>query len=335
MWTIRRAVLIALCAWAAQAAGDWKAGVAKVVITPREPIWLAGYGARTRPSEGVLHDLYAKALAFEDETGATSVLVTTDLLGFTRDMAATVAGRVEQKYGVVRARLALTSSHTHSGPVTGQLLRPAYVLEDDQAAVVTRYTGWLLDQVVEVIGRAIADLKPAQLAFEQGLAGFAVNRRRVGLRHLPGPVDHDVPVLAVRDLEGKLRAVVFGYACHNTVLSGQEINGDYAGFAQEALEKELPGATALFVAGCGGDANPLPRRSVELASMYGRILATAVREVVGGKMRPVAGPLRTAFDHVDLPFQTPPARQELQARLNDKDAIRRQHARHLLEILDR
>ncbi len=335
MWTIRRAVLIALCAWAAQAAGDWKAGIATAVITPRESIWLAGYGARTKPSEGVLHDLYAKALALQDETGATSVLVTTDLLGFTRDMAATVAGRVEQKYGVARARLALTSSHTHSGPVTGQLLRPAYVLKDDQAAVVTRYTGWLLDQVVEVIGRAIADLKPAQLAFEQGLAGFAVNRRRAGLRHLPGPVDHDVPVLAVRDPEGKLRAVLFGYACHNTVLSGYEINGDYAGFAQEALEKELPGATALFMAGCGADANPLPRRSAELASMYGRILAAAVREVVGGKMRPVAGPLRTAFDHVDLPFQTPPARQVLQARLNDKDAIRRQHARHLLETLDR
>ncbi len=331
-----RALILALLAAAAPAAEtSWKAGVARVPITPREPIWLAGYAARNKPSEGVLQEIHAKALALEDSSGAVSVVVAADILGFTRAMSDEIAGRVRQKYGLPRERLVLSATHTHSGPVTGQLLRPAYPLEGAQAETIRRYTAWLLDQVTEVIGRAMADRRPARLEFEQGLAGFGVNRRRVGARYRPGPVDQDVPVLAVRSPQGELRAVLFGYACHNTVLAGYEINGDYAGFAQEALEKEYPGAVALFVAGCGADANPLPRRSVELARMYGLILAAAVREVLAGKMKPVEGPLGAALEHVDLPFQAPPSREELESRLKDKDVLRRRHAQLMLEILQR
>ena len=57
----------------------WKAGVASVIITPEESMWMAGFAARTRPSEGKLHELWAKALVFEDAAGKKAVLITTDL----------------------------------------------------------------------------------------------------------------------------------------------------------------------------------------------------------------------------------------------------------------
>lgn len=313
----------------------WKAGVAKIAITPREPIWLAGYAVRNRPSEGVLQDIYAKALALQDESGATSVLITTDILGYNRIMSDTIAERIHKSYGVARARVILNASHTHSAPVTSEVLRPAYDLNDEQKAVIKRYTASLLDQIVEVAGSSIKNLAPARLEFAQGLAGFAVNRRRVRLRHLPGPVDHDVPVLTVRGAEGDLRAVVFGYACHNTTLSGYVISGDYAGFAQEALERDHPGATALFMAGCGADANPLPRGTIDLAKTYGQILATAVDRVLQEKMTPLAGPLNTAFEHVDIPFRKPPAREELLERLKNTGGYERRHAEHLLDVIAR
>ncbi len=66
-------------------AQDWKAGVARTVITPKTSQWMAGYAARTRPADGKLHDLWAKALALEDEKGNRVVLVTTDLLGFPKN----------------------------------------------------------------------------------------------------------------------------------------------------------------------------------------------------------------------------------------------------------
>ena len=326
--------LLLLLVVSALAAQSWKAGAAKIDITPREPIWMAGYAARTKPSQGVLLPIYVKALALQDETGATSVLVTSDILGFTPPMTNPIAQQVEAKYGIKRDRLALTSSHTHSGPVTGQLLRPAYQIPKEQEEVVRRYTAKLIGQVVEVVGAAVQNLAPAKLEFEQGLAGFAVNRRRVGLRHLPGPVDQDVPVLAVRAPDGKLRALVFGYACHATTLDGYEINGDWPGFAQAALERDHPGALALFMAGCGADANPLPRRTVELARMYGDILAEAVSQTLKAKMVPATGPLKTAFDLVDLPFAKT-ARQDYEKLLNHDHYMYRAYARQMLDTLDR
>ncbi|HUQ93547.1 MAG TPA: neutral/alkaline non-lysosomal ceramidase N-terminal domain-containing protein, partial [Bryobacteraceae bacterium] len=273
----------------------WKAGLAKVAITPREAIMMAGYGDRTHPSEGVRQPLYAKALALEDESGRRHVMVSMDLVGLPRNAADPIAERAAERYGLKREQLLLNFSHTHSGPVAGYRERTSYRLSDGQEAVVKRYTETLLEQVVETIGAAIRDLAPASLSFEMGNAGFAVNRRRVQLRNLPQPVDHDVLVIGVRDMSGKLRGVVFGYACHATVLNDYQINADWPGYAQEEIEKMNPGAMALFLAGCGADQNPLPRRTVELAITYGKIMSEAVGQVLLGKMRPLAGKMGAAF----------------------------------------
>ncbi len=180
--------------------------MASVDITPQEPIWLAGYGNRTKPSEGVLQPIHAKALVLEDQTGSKTVLITSDLLGFVKEVSDPIAARVLKKYGIPRERLALNASHTHSAPVIGHMLRPAYPLNPEQEKVIDRYTARLEDQVVDVIGAAITNLAPADVAFSQGLAGVAVNRRRAVMsRALPGPVDQDVPVLSVRSPDGKLR----------------------------------------------------------------------------------------------------------------------------------
>ena len=207
----------------------WQAGAAKVDVTPKEPIWLSGYANRTKPAEGILQPIYVKAAAFRQKN-ETAVIVTSDLQGFDVDMIANIATRAEKQYQLPRKGLILNYSHNHSSPVTGKVLYLYYTLNGEQIEAVTRYTTWLQDQIVQVIGEAIKDLAPAELTFEQGLAGIAVNRRRArpNGRALFGPVDHDVPVLAIRAPTGKLRAILFGYSCHTTALSGYQINGDYA-----------------------------------------------------------------------------------------------------------
>ena len=338
--SISRSLLFSLCALALfpATAKDWKAGVSKVDISPTEEIWLAGYGGRDRPVSKVSQRIWVKALALQDETGRVSVLVTSDLLGFTAGLSKRVADRVQSKHGISRAGLAFNASHTHSAPVVGGMLRPAYKLGPEHVPAIERYTEKLEDQVVETIDNAIAAMEPSTLSFEQGLAGFAVNRRRArrGKRHYPAPVDHDVPVLVVKDASGKIKGIVFGYACHATVLSGYEVNGDWPGWAQEGVERRYPEAVAMFVAGCGADQNPLPRRSVELSKTYGEVLAHAVDLVVRGTMQPVEGKLNVALEHVDLPFQTPPTREELEWRIKtDSSESRKRHAKFLLEKLER
>ena len=329
----------------AEAQTEFRAGAARVKVTPSESIWLSGYAGRTKPSEGVLQDIFVKALAIQDGGGSPAVIVTSDLQGLDVAMIAEIAGRVQKQFGVTRDRLVLNYSHNHSAPVTGQVLHLYYDLAPDQKAKVDAYTSWLVDRIVEVIGQSVHNLAPAKISFNQGLAGIAVNRRRArpGGRSLTGPVDQDVPVLSVRTPEGELRAILFGYSCHTTALSGYQIGGDYAGVAQQQLEKMHPSATALFVQGCGGDANPLPRlmnsdspEAVELAMMYGKILARAVDIVLGGEMAALEGPLRTAYDVIQVPFQKPPSKAALQARLAQATtAGKRRQIQYLLDTLER
>ena len=208
------------------AAAEWKAGVARVDITPRESIWMAGYASRTKPSEGVRQRLYAKALALEDRAGVVSVLVTADLGGFRADVTKQLAERITATYGLPRERFVLNSSHTHSGPVTTVRRYSTYPLNEEHKQTILRYQAELIDNVVKVIGEALAKREPATLSYQQGLAGFAVNRRRASHPEYPGPTDHDVPVLAVKNAAGSLLAIAFGYACHATVLSDYQINAD-------------------------------------------------------------------------------------------------------------
>jgi len=112
--------------------------------------------------------------------------------------------------------------------------------------------------------------------------------------------DHDVPVLRITGADDKLRAVVFGYACHNTTMGFRQIYGDYAGYAQEYFERDHPGTTALFMMGCGGDQNPYPRSTLILAQKHGRSLAMAVEAALDTQQTPVHGPLQTSMTTVNL-----------------------------------
>jgi hypothetical protein len=320
----------------------WKAGLARVIITPQKPLWMAGYASRRKPSEGVIQELYAKALALEDHSGKRAVLVTSDLLGFPGVVSHNIAERVEKQHHLTRDRLLLSSSHTHGGPVVDKMLRLMYPMNSQQWADVDAYTSQLENQIVKLVGASLKSLCPARLGFGRGEAGFAVNRRQrlnqeivIGVQS-DGPVDHDVPVLRIDDKGGKLRAVLFGYACHNTTARDfMRFHGDYAGFAEAWLENRHPGVMALFISGCGGDANPYPRGTIELAHQHGEELAAAVEKVLVRELQPVQGPLKTAYEEFPVAFGTPPGREELQAQLKNKDVYHRNWAEAMLKILDR
>jgi neutral ceramidase len=334
--------VLALLGAAAMSGAGFQAGVGRAVITPEHSIWLSGYGARTRPSEGVIHDLWAKALAIEDERGGRVVIVTTDLIGLPRSLTDLVAARVQKAHGLERARLVLNSSHTHTGPLIRRNLEMMFELPSEQQQRVEAYALKLADTLVTVVDTALRDLAPADLSFGHGTAGFAVNRREPGPQGVrigvnpAGPVDHDVPVLRIARQDGKLLAILFGYACHNTTLTGEfyQISGDYAGFAQIELENAHAGATALFLMLCGADQNPNPRSRLELAEQHGRGLASEVGRVLGGKLQPVRpGPVRAAFQTVDLNFARH-TRETFEARLNETSANRVRHARAMLSAYD-
>lgn len=321
----------------------WKAGVSKAVITPETPVWLAGYGSRRVP-DGKLHDLWMKALALEAPDGERAVLITSDFQGVPRSMSDRVFAAVQKKCGLERRQIMFTFSHNHCGPRLGDDLIDYYPVDAEQERLVAEYTDAMVIRTVELVTAALADLSPAKLEQGEGKATFAVNRRNNREADVPdliargvplaGPVDHSVPVLRVTAPDGRIRAILFGYACHPTTLSFMTWCGDYPGFAQELLEQRHPGATAMFVNTCGGDQNPLPRREVELCRKYGRMLADAVTEALTVPLQAVSGRLQTAFELIDLPYLQVVSAADLRALLQDSNSLKARWAVRMLAKLE-
>ena len=119
----------------ATGAAGWDAGVATAVITPQEPTWMAGYGSRDKPSEGVYHDLFVKALALRDPEGNRAVIVTADLIGIMLDFSNRVATEIEKRYGIPRGAILLNTSHTHWDQHTTYLPRLCLDAQELQSAV--------------------------------------------------------------------------------------------------------------------------------------------------------------------------------------------------------
>jgi neutral ceramidase len=321
----------------------WKAGLSKAVITPDTSVWLAGYGGRRAP-EGKLHDLYMKAVALEDADGKRFVLITSDFQGVPKIMSDPVFDDVRDRFHLERDQIMFTFSHNHCGPRLGDDLVDYYPVDSDQVALVDAYTEKMVDATVKLVGEALADLKPAKLAQGKGTCTFAVNRRNNREADVPdiiasgkplvGPVDHDVPILTVTRPDGSLAAVVFGYACHPTTLSFTYWCGDYPGFAQIEIEKQHPGAQAMFVNTCGGDQNPLPRRKVELCEKYGHMLAVGVEEALQKPLQSISPKLKTAFSYVDLDYLATVTREELEKEIAGGAELRARWAKRMLAKLD-
>ncbi len=329
-------------------AAGFKAGVATAVITPTEPTWLGGYGSRTEPADGKIHDLNCKVLALQDEAGYAVVLITLDTENVPRAFAEGIAkdliseSKTAKGIKLTREQIVVSCAHTHCGPgLASADAQIIYPMTPAQYALTERYTAWLQKKSVETALKAIDAFEPAELTYGNGTCGFGVNRRnnkeaetgKPGFVPV-GPVDHDVPVLCVRT-DGKLRAVLFGYACHCTTMNFQKWCGDWAGFAKLDVEAKNPGVTALFMTGCGADTNPLPRRKLELCEDYGRQLADSVEKVLGGSLHPIHGSIKASITHVDLPFESIPSRTELEANTTTKPATRARWAKYLLKELDR
>lgn len=333
------ALLVGTAALAALS--DFKAGIGRVRITPHEPIWLSGYAARSRPSEGAVHDLWVKAVALEDSRGGRFVFLGADLIGLPRAITDPVAARLHKEYGLERARILFTATHTHTGPVVRANLTAMYDLDAENARRVQQYGDVVAQALFDAAAAALGELKPARLYYATGRAGFAINRReptpkgvRIGVNP-SGPADHTVPVIKITAPDGALRAVLFAYACHNTTLGPDfyQLSGDYSGFAQRALEEKHPGATAIFFMLCGGDQNPHPRGKLELARQHGEALAAEVERVLAGAMTPLSGPVRAAFLVTELRFAHH-TRAMFEQRLNDPNPHRARHARLMLKAYD-
>lgn len=306
---------------------EWKAAAASTVITPTEPMYLAGFANREVPAEGTAMELNAKALALQDAQGQRFVMVTLDLVEVTAQLRDAVAEAVKTRFSLPEKALLLNCSHTHCGPELRYTELEFMNFSDPlRKERCLRYNAWLRDRIIAIIGESLQQLEPATVSYGHARCGFAMNRRLKNDKpsgdpylNSPNPegvVDHDVPVLTVQTAAGKLSAIVFGYACHNTSMSIRQWHGDYAGHAQQLIEEAHPGTIALFMMGCGGDQNAYPRFSPIFSLRHGQSLATAVEAALDAKPKPIRGPLRIDWQTTRLDYQSIPTADQIEKRLS-------------------
>lgn len=321
--------------------GTMHVGVAYVDITPEGPIRLTGYAGRKTESEGVIHRLGAKALAFGTDEQGPSIFITVDLVGIPGYITARLVERLSTKIDIDPAHVAISSSHTHGGPELGPLMNVLQyrgdkfsdsLLASDELIRISEYVHQLEDKLEHVALSALNDRRPALVSWGQGQAGFAKNRRTEG-----GPVDPALPLLRVLDANGKLRAVLINYACHGTTLGADvnKIHGDWMSEAQQLIEGKHPGAIAMVAIGCGADANPEPRGKMEHVQLHGKEIAENVEKLLSTDLQPLTAPPVAAMQWVKLRFARVPSVPELIKLTKDPSTVQGYYARLALERIAR
>jgi hypothetical protein len=342
------AAIVGIVPSASRAAEPVPVGAAVVDITPDYPIRMVGYESRKTESDGVASRLKARALAIGGDdavSGGPAVLVAVDNCAVGSKVTEEVAARLSKKANIKRERFVVCSTHTHCAPGLSSGLDFIYgnKLPPDQQSRIDRYTGELTDAIEKAALEALAGRAPAFLAWGQGTLGFAANRRVlkdgrwVGFGVNPnGPIDPSVPVLRATDSDGKIKAVLFGYACHCTTLGGEfmKICAEWTGYACDEIERESPGAIAVGIIGCGADANPEPRRNLDDAKQHGLATGREVDRLVKSSLPPLSGRIECRVRKLELPLESLPSRVQLEQQAKQNGAVGLL-ARTLIARLDR
>lgn len=327
-----------LAPWTFAAAAEtppvYSVGVAAVDITPDFPIRLNGFLVRSGESTGVRQRIWAKALAIGTNDRDAVVILTVDTLGIPDEIAENVSQKLKESFSLPRERLAITATHTHSAPVVRGCANLIFggPIPDGEWDRILKYTAEFEAKLVRAATESLQNRKPSRLSWGVGKVTFAKNRRTPN-----GPVDHDLPVLAAHGLDGKLRAILTTYATHCVNLSDDQINGDWAGYAMEHIQRLHPGCEALISIGCGADSNPVEgvvKDRVEIPDRHGLEIAQEVERLLAAGLTPLSQPPAARFERITLPLAPLRSRTEWET-LAQEQSPAGYYARTQLARLDR
>jgi len=244
-------------------AGQFRASVVKVDITPDKPQWLLGYDPRQ--STGVHDHLFHRVVAMDD--GNTQFfLISTDIALYSPCVYDEVTKKLEEETGIRPLQVWWTVTHTHSAPEVGPPgLAAVFMGERYEHDHNTEFTAQVKKTLIGAIKEARAKLEPARLGVGWGFARANINRRArdeegpafLGLNP-DGPVDRQIGLIRLEKADRTLLALVANYAMHGTVVSGMntQISGDAPGVVAEYVDQKL-GAPMLYINGAAGNIAPI------------------------------------------------------------------------------
>ncbi|HWB86197.1 MAG TPA: neutral/alkaline non-lysosomal ceramidase N-terminal domain-containing protein [Bryobacteraceae bacterium] len=289
-----------------------RVGMAETVITPSWPTRLWGYNRTKNPfSEGILDDIYAKAILFD--SGQRFLLITADIGAIGLDLSRKIAVRVREAIGIPEDAVAIQVTHDHSAPsVLGIPAIPAD----------TKFQQLLEDRIVEIARKAQQNLTPAALELGQVASSIALNRRVNQVvsnwDNDSGPIDQTLSVVLVRALSGRYLGALVNYAAHAVCLrdDNNKVSADFPGVLYRRLSTEL-GCPVMFMQGCCGDEVPKMFGTVKEMEAFGARMAEEALRAVAVAQSVKGDSVDYKTRHISLEYVAPYSLSEFQSKAGE------------------
>ena len=257
-----------------------KAGKAVVDISPTKSMFLWGYPHVERMSTGVNDPLCASVL-FLSNAHSSLMTIALDLLYISAEDTSEIRDRIAKQVDIEPSRIMISCSHTHSGPVTVELV----ISGSDSVVppVDKEYMGQVKDKIVAAAIEATGNLVDAEIAVTSAnINGVGCNRNdEKGLR------DPEAGIIVVRDVSTKkIFTLSVIYCMHPTVLHEDStlISSDFPGYARKYIQQKFGNDTVVCYH-TGPQGNQSPRYHVKAqtfaeAERLGNILGRSIVDAV-------------------------------------------------------
>lgn len=203
-----------------------------------DPVWMAGFSPG-KSALGVHDPLWARAISIR--VGRERLMVVSlDLVGLLHFQVEKIQKAVSDATRIAPERVIVACTHNHSGPDTLGLWGAFPGLSGLKAA----YMDLLRDRIVQAAKEAMDREKEASM-----IPAFARTEGLIKDSRDPKILNEQVEGLLFKDREGRALAVLVSVACHpeGAGRSNRQITSDFPHYLRIRLEKEYPGATAVYV----------------------------------------------------------------------------------------
>ena len=319
--------MIAFFGLACQGATDepaktFQVGAAAVVITPPNGIPMAGYYS-PRGSEGVLDDLFAKALVMDDGKKAVA-LVACDLISIPQTITDEARRLIAAEVPISPEAVLVSATHTHTGPSLPRGSKRDAV-DGGASDIAAAYAAELPAKITQAVAAAyrgrvpssafVARYEEYDVSFNRrfwmtdGTVGWNPGKLNPKIIRPVGPIDPELLVLYVETADQRPTAAYVNFALHADTTGGTLVSADYSG-ALSRLLAEIKGAdfVTLFGNGACGDINhidvrsPVAQKGPGEARRIGTVLAGDVFKALMRRRPTSSGPLQAANRIVPLPL---------------------------------
>ncbi|MEN6356598.1 MAG: neutral/alkaline non-lysosomal ceramidase N-terminal domain-containing protein [Armatimonadota bacterium] len=285
----------------------FRASATQTNLEPWPGVWMTGYGARTKPAEGTHDPIMARALMI-DADGVFFVIVSCDLLGIGTQDVNDIRRCIHQRAGIPESAIMVAGTHTHSGPATQYQRGVMGVLNPEWLAKAK-------EKIVEAVCTLPGKLEPATFSYAKSkIEGFGYNRA-----DKTRTIDEDFIVFSVDSWAGTNIATLINFSTHAVTMGPKNLlfSGDFPGAACRKLS-ETRGGIGLYLAGAGGDADPVINRdrgwgtgTFEDVEAFGNMLAGKADELLGSAQKVCTVKIKTLSRTVDMPMAEPVSDDEL------------------------